>query len=714
MALKDLVTDLGSFYENNPFAAEFKSKAGPTYAQKYGFNQRSLRYGEDRPGDGSSREPFITTKIPAIDADLPSATGLVAGITREVDRRKDDLKRITTFLTTPKGLIFIAKQEILSSQNPIVPGRPNRSGPLKGFYNPLATLAQVGVSGTGLHFNKQGKLLESFDDSLKYEAEYVKLSGEELEGNRLKNLYYKKINPNGIPTGSTPDFKSTAISEDENFLISYKGGPGITQTVIPFASNRVYDGKDYPLGKYTDSKKYKERYQDIQGQSFVSLRLTNQLLFLHSNQILGERDLTNTIAATKFYSPVRLSSNTPPSAKVYDEKGNQVKGASTTTYSKKQLNNGKEGISTSTLIGQDFRRKIDVIPGDLKQRYTGLFGIDSTRNYTDPIVNKIQRVGLGDPGKRTRNRSNLYRTDADTVDKVGALPLYTDVNVTGLTSHSRDFIRFRFEVLSNKKDEATFVHFRAFLGAITDNFGGTWDSTKYVGRGDTFYNYTGFTRTISLSFKVHPQSREEMKAMYQKLTYLASTLAPDYSGAGGYMKGNITRLTIGSYFYRIPGFITSLTYTVPEDASWEIAFDQPEGGQERDQMETPRHFEVQVGFTPIHDFAPQIMDGTRNFALFTPDQKNHGQPNPYIPENEIGNAIEPNGEAALSVVNSIKGIDPAISTSSRTAAVDNLSPESTINPPPQPNFGPTSNTGDTGNAFGDTVFGPTDPKTSGY
>jgi hypothetical protein len=88
MALKDLVTDLGSFYENNPFAAEFKSKAGPTYAQKYGFNQRSLEYGKDRPGDGSSRQPFIKGGIPGVEENLPSATGLIAGITREVGSRR--------------------------------------------------------------------------------------------------------------------------------------------------------------------------------------------------------------------------------------------------------------------------------------------------------------------------------------------------------------------------------------------------------------------------------------------------------------------------------------------------------------------------------------------------------------------------------------------------------------------------------------------------
>ena len=223
------------------------------------------------------------------------------------------------------------------------------------------------------------------------------------------------------------------------------------------------------------------------------------------------------------------------------------------------------------------------------------------------------------------------------MDKVAALPLYKSSRVLPETSYSRDFIRFRFEVLSNNnRSLKTYVHFRAFLGAITDNFNGEWNQTSFVGRGDRFYNYTGFSRDISLSFKVHPQTREENKAMYQKLAYLASTLAPDYSGDGGYMKGNIVKLTIGSYFYSIPGFITSLTYTVPEEASWEIAYNEPEKGEESTVLEAPRHFDVNLSFTPIHNFAPQLLDGTRKYALFTPDGKT-AQPNPFLPKE--GSAI---------------------------------------------------------------------------
>jgi hypothetical protein len=106
-----------------------------------------------------------------------------------------------------------------------------------------------------------------------------------------------------------------------------------------------------------------------------------------------------------------------------------------------------------------------------------------------------------------------------------------------------------------------------------------------------------------------------MKSIYQKLQYLASSLAPDYSN--GYMKGNLVRLTIGDYLYIVPGFISNLTYNIPEDAAWEISLTEPEGGEDSGTMETPKLFDVNVSFTPIHDFVPQV-GNKKSTALITP------------------------------------------------------------------------------------------------
>jgi hypothetical protein len=74
---------------------------------------------------------------------------------------------------------------------------------------------------------------------------------------------------------------------------------------------------------------------------------------------------------------------------------------------------------------------------------------------------------------------------------------------------------------------------------------------------------------------------------------------PDYNNtnSNGVMRGGLHRLTIGNYLDAQLGIITSLSYNVPDDAPWEIALDEPEGGIKA--LILPHIIEVSVDFTPI-------------------------------------------------------------------------------------------------------------------
>ena len=92
--------------------------------------------------------------------------------------------------------------------------------------------------------------------------------------------------------------------------------------------------------------------------------------------------------------------------------------------------------------------------------------------------------------------------------------------------------------------------------------------------------------------------------MYQKLNFLASNLMPDYN-ASGYMRGPLVRLTVGGYLYSQPGFITNLTYEVPQEATWEIGINDI-GGSDASVKELPHMIKVTgFTFTPIHNFVPR-------------------------------------------------------------------------------------------------------------
>jgi hypothetical protein len=119
-----------------------------------------------------------------------------------------------------------------------------------------------------------------------------------------------------------------------------------------------------------------------------------------------------------------------------------------------------------------------------------------------------------------------------------------------------------------------------------------------------------------MSFTLMAQSVQELSIMYQKLNYLISSLTPNYS-EGGFMRGNIVQLTLGGYFYEMPGIIQNITVTIPNDTTWEIGIPAtPEqsteaagsnGFTDSQVKELPHRLDISMTFTPIHKFLPETV-----------------------------------------------------------------------------------------------------------
>ena len=250
-------------------------------------------------------------------------------------------------------------------------------------------------------------------------------------------------------------------------------------------------------------------------------------------------------------------------------------------------------------VRQDFRAQLreDIISSSI---------ISNSPNYTgEDAKNYETRTNLENPANSTRNLiSYTSGSRVGPVDKINALPIYRS-SAVDTSKDVNDLVKFRIAIIDNEDPtQKEFIHFRALLGSISDNYSATWNSTKYLGRGEDFYTYGGFGRTVSLSWTVAAQSKEELIPMYKKLNYLASTLAPDYSG-NGYMKGNLVQLTVGGYFYEQPGFITAMNLSIQDDTPYEIGINDV-GGSDNSVKELPMIIRVDgFSFTPIHNFRPQ-------------------------------------------------------------------------------------------------------------
>ncbi len=167
-----------------------------------------------------------------------------------------------------------------------------------------------------------------------------------------------------------------------------------------------------------------------------------------------------------------------------------------------------------------------------------------------------------------------------------------------------DLIKFVFEAVSNDNTSySTALFFRAFLTAgLTDNNSAELNSFKYMGRGENFYTYQGFNRTIGFSFRVAAGSKDELRPMYNRINNLLSQVYPDYSPSTNIMRAPLVRLTIGDYLYRVPGFLENVNITVDNNYPWEVNLEKSQTG---DIAQLPQVVDISVSFKPIMDILPR-------------------------------------------------------------------------------------------------------------
>jgi hypothetical protein len=611
---------------------------------------KSLKYGKDTPGGGYSGQPYIQAKIPdgltAKSPDFLLRNGYLAPISA-----LEDVKRLAKMfgdLKSPNGILFTAKQNILS--NSAV--RTQASGVLnEGIYTPLSTLAQAGVVAFGGHLNKQGlnpfaptgayanglsiSALANLDNTLysnviKADNQAALNSPDGILRNRLYALYEGKILNNAIGGFR----KRNNISDLPSNILTYRGGPGaplgVGTTDIRFADQRT--GINNPLATSNPNYFYGRNTKQVSidffqiinttGVSGKYARLTNQGVDNKINN-LGQQEGTYNF---NVYDPSTTPGNTWP------DNSPLIYANNTFTYTQKDIINGSDvnppaGNHLSPKI-QDFRKVLRANLGETTAQAklaTDLGATPIAPNYE--TKNMAVRVNIGDPGQRAGKSYASYTKGVigpdgkptGPLDKITALPIYRSSAVdTELPVN--DLVKFRIAAIDGSSPGfKTFMHFRAFIDSFSDSYNASWGSVKYLGRGENFYNYQGFDRSISLSFTVAAQSKPELIPMYKKLNYLASNLAPDYSPFG-YMRGPLVQLTVGGYLYEQVGFISSLTYDIPNDSPWEIGINDTAGDPDSPYTnglpnlqrlsdstvkELPHRISVtSFQFTPIHDFVP--------------------------------------------------------------------------------------------------------------
>jgi len=571
-------------------------------------NLTDLRYDKDIRGGGYSGQPFIKRSAPetrdqlnSLSTEALSLDYPIRGGSYEELAAREDFARIDRFLLSyPQGKAFLDKQKGLMFSNPKM-----ETGKSGGFANTRAysdgrnLMTQIAEGGTGFHHPNAGSTIQDLEFT-QNKYEYV-VSHKSKEQNRLVNLTTFKIN-NQVTAN---DFFGNATATnlgintfDDGELFFYTGGPG---SLYGLGNTIIQRATDY-LG--------------------APINTQNAPTFIGSNfknDVYGNEVQARPITEINFSNLLGLS----PTFNITDTENGIIGGnidnlfqQNSPSYIRADKNPNGDVVLFNNFMGYNkIRERQQSLPGTLGVTDFRLDVINpNSVDKSDYTNNNITtRIGIGNPGARPASeRTNIntpFESGQDTINKSDIKPRNDSDGIGGFP---KDLIKFAFEKIDNDNPTATTAtFFRAFLSGYNDNHNAEWAASRYTGRGENFYTYQGFDRVVNFNFKIAAQSKQEMKFLYRKLNYLISTLYPDYNSAG-FMRGNITKLTIGDLFVRTPGILESLQLNVDDQYAWEIAMDEPGIGGSNDMLETPQIMDVAVQFKPILNVLPQTALTTNN------------------------------------------------------------------------------------------------------
>lgn len=520
---------------------------------------KSLKYGLDRRGGGSSKEPFITKSIP--EGETPGASQDFLLRQGAIVSSVNDTSRLFQLFTTTRGLSFIANQNLLSRgsvKTEATLGPAYAGGTVnQGVYLPTSTLAQTVAGFTGTHLNLLGL------DPTSPIAGVVE--GGLFPGGGL--IRYEQaafdFNQNGL--NRLVKLKEDKIDLDPNSteLLSYGGGPGsvlgIGKTIIKRTSNTTGIN---PYGN-----------PDVGYKSLPEIRINNSLNSLNLNNLLG--------ASTEY------KINNPDFNTGINEEGSYTG----LTDNPKSTNPGLVTLKTAY-------KKPD--GSDLTYTTKGENGQAVKEYKANPNFTRYRYGNLDNEGNYNNDKFN--RKNSKTLN--------TSTDLTGEAIGSKQLFKFYLNFIDpDNPGGSNYLYWQAYVDNFNDQIGAEYDSYNYVGRGYPLYKYKGFTRKIGLDFTIVATTPDEIVPIYKKLNTLIQRMAPDYSNQG-YLRGSFVKLTFGDYLNSVPGIIGGFSLTPIYDAGFDIGG----VGENTSGKQLPKAIKVGgFDFTPIADNNSRVINNRSTF-----------------------------------------------------------------------------------------------------
>jgi hypothetical protein len=606
---------------------------------------KSLKYGKDRLGGGDSGQPYIQTSIDGLDiVARANEDGLIRGGRIAANKSSDiDSVRIGKFFNSSKGKLFITKQVGLQYSNPRLETRRiniggNNRGIL-GFINTVAnavsknlgptriynlginTLAQIPQNAYGTHFNRHG-LTPIQDDQTKYlaVAQFNNEGNQDIKSNptnRLASLQ-KKFQL-GVKS-SNIDFNngtqqlisrlSTGIQQVGTFVGGLIGGrrgaqisniaTRINRVVSLFNNNNDLIIDDYiggPGSTYGIGKTIIRRYDITENGAKIDLLIKQT----NDKARLAKTDIRRA-----------LSSNGPSSL----NRNQGTLNVLTNSVENKNAISGLNGQSPALKNYQSIINAVKKLAEEKKYKTPNYKNYLPEDKINNPIFKSIDTsidrspIGLNPLAEKFKYYGDGQISDNNDIIKYDNSNVYSRTDSDILTVIFRAIDPFE-EVPQN---DANRRHaFSAYMKGFKDDFNAGWNDVNYAGRAESFYIYNDFKRSVSFNLQIPCFNKVELFEKYRNLGQLAATTAGAYNN--GFLGGVLLQINLGNYLVGEFGILNSLSYSIPDDASWDTT---PEG-------RLAMLIEASFNFTIIHKKLPQY-ETNGGFFEYLPNVVNNFLP----------------------------------------------------------------------------------------
>lgn len=550
----------------------FQEKVNALYAgAKYKFN-------DGRPSLGASDDPLIVRK---------PGDGYFGGASRALGRflpvssAKQDVKRLTLFTMSVRGITFLLKQQLLQTGNTFeqtrlinplfvlgaaaAPGLGNIVR-VRRHLRPIGSL--VGKTDTGYaNVRKLGQLQQSTYDSL------TKVAGGGI------GAFLKKL---AGPLTST----LSAFTAKKN--IGEKFGYGETG----WAKSRPELGEN----RYVVAKFNKDGFMFRHG-GFVAKASTYGARFKAASPSVSEVTEKNGIEYTAYYQKIAETDGKAPGNSDYTSGGGIVPDLNKNDPLVRTTKLSDVAGKNDLLHAPRSEKILSLIKTQLDTQQSGYFTTVGQTPYLKYFTGGQGSItGLPQKEKNGEILSRNAKYEAN--NKLGRISYLKDESNHPVAGNPNTNIREAYNnliqidpsapqsaqngfedpiIVSFAMGKDAHVQFRAFIKDLQQVASPQYKDYQYIGRIEKFVSYISVQREVSFKLGVIAFSQDELDIVWKRINYLTGMVFP-YGINKGILQPNIIRMTIGNVYVNQPAYITALTTNFNEPSeSWDIDKQVPIG-----------------------------------------------------------------------------------------------------------------------------------------